>query len=323
MRVRFDLEDLLAENAHFELLARIIHRIEDGWHDWSGPDPDDNALESYFTRHPTHAELIAKSYTRSLAYPDATSKEIVVSNCAGASFDLKKATIYLGQALQILVENRINDGEFLRAVLRVVDPDLVDLIDTPDAPLQFEHGGGKAEILKLLRDRVARSDATSIPPRLVILVDSDSKFPGHVTAETRQLLDQGEYSDVPVLVLEKRSIENYIPDRTLEHYAARSPDVRTAVEFIISLESAQRDHYPIKFGLRPYGAAEPPVTPRSEQEDQLYQNVSFPVLPVAKLPRLVEFFLKHWESSMTAADLSARNCLGEAYRITARVRKEL
>ena len=38
MRLRFNLEDLLVEHADFELLARIIHRIEDGWHDWSGPD---------------------------------------------------------------------------------------------------------------------------------------------------------------------------------------------------------------------------------------------------------------------------------------------
>ena len=221
------------------------------------------------------------------------------------------------------MENKINDGDFLRAVLRVVDPDLVALIDTADPPLQFQHGGGKAEILKLLRDRITRTAATGIPPRLVILVDSDARFPQHVTAETRQLLNDGARSQVPVMVLEKRSIENYVPDRTLEHYATGSPGVRSSVDFIVGLRADQRDHYPIKSGLLPYDAAGSPVPPRSEQEDKLYQDVDFPASPAAKLPRLTEFFLRHWKSSVNAADLSARDCLGEFSRIAASLRKEL
>jgi hypothetical protein len=328
--MEFDLDGLLANESDLEDLARLVYLIEDGWHAWVSPDPGDDRLADYLARHPLHQDLLTKSYAAALAYPAGgpsaepvrVKRSPALEGAAERTFDLRTAYEFASQPLTILVENRLNDGKFLRHMLGPVDTDLVTAMVRARAPMVFENGGGKAEILNQLRDRIITAATRPVPERLVVLVDSDARFPGHRTSETADILAAGQALGAPIVVLQKRSIENYIPDRVLHDYARQYPDIEAAARFITGLRPDQRDHYPIKKGLK-RDPADPSKTLGSDQEEALYHGVVFPDQPVAKLPRVAEYFLRLWESACHAADLRARQCWDELDTIAATLRKEL
>lgn len=321
MKLHIITEKLLSEPGDFELLARLIYTIEDGWHDWHSPDPEDPALSEYFTRHPTHRELLSKSYLQANAYGTRTCRIVRIVGESSDTYDdndtfaLRQAVLYLTQVLNLLVENKINDGTFFIRFIESIDPDLTELFRLPNPPIQFEHGGGKAEILKLVKQGLEWSNHISPRPRRVVLVDSDARFPGHVTKETAELIENCGQDSIPLIVLRKRSIENYVPNRVLHEYAAIYPDVAPTVAFLISLTSEQRDHYPIKSGLGNI---------QNDQEKVLYRAVLFPSGNSApKLPRLIEFFLETSAAPCVEADLVGRDCHHELCNAVTVLRKEL
>ena len=50
-------------------------------------------------------------------------------------------------------------------------------------------------------------------------------------------------------MLQKRTIENYVPDDTLLNYASVRQHKQSAADYITKIKGKARDHYPIKRGL--------------------------------------------------------------------------
>jgi hypothetical protein len=214
LRIDFEATGATLSPDQLEQLSRIIYLIEDGWHSWAGPDPEHESLEPYYSSHERHRELLSKSYTQSLAYPQSTHQSIVITNAdvdEGAAYSFERAYTFLNQCLDILVENQRNDGRFFEHVLGPIDPELVSLFHTQRPPLRWQHGGGKDEIFKLLEDRIKDFTDRSVRPRLLVIVDSDSRWPGHVAAGNERLSRLCSDASIELWILHKRSIENYVP----------------------------------------------------------------------------------------------------------------
>lgn len=307
---------------HFDLLARLIWTIADEWHEWHEPNPTEERFSEYFNRNPQHLELAAKSFANSQAYGNPHARIVTVTGTdeqarpTKGQYPLDMAFNFLSQPLRVLVENEISDGHFYITFLRVVDPDLAHLFTAVRPPIVFDQGGGNMEILNLIEHRVARASEHSMRPRLAVLADSDSRYPGHSPADTNRLVAACREHGIPVHVTKKRSQENYLPDAVFVEAAYIFSNLQTSVTFITSLSEAQRDHYPIKKGL---------AGGLSDAESSLYSSV----LPVAdgespmKVTRIAEYFRERYSGELALNHLNERSCDTEFHVIAELLRKEL
>lgn len=325
MKLQIQLVGPVDDPEHIADLARVVGGVVDGWHDWVAPDPTLADLEPYYVHNPTHRELLAKSFTSALAYGRlrARTVTVVVHGAVPENADawpLQDAVAYLAQPLEVLVENARNDGDFFLACWRALGLRLTETFKAARPAVRFGHGGGKAEALEVLVHRF--DDARTrggVPPRMFVLVDSDARYPTHETRETRLLAEACRSHDVPIAVLRKRSIENYVGDAALANLAAAHPDVQPSVTFLLSLSPSQRDHYPVKKGLdRDEG--KPVIS--SDGERALYAGVTWPESFSPKLTRLMEHVLGH-SALITRTDLAGRNADDELTEIAVRLEEEI
>jgi hypothetical protein len=309
-------------------ISRLVATVEDGWHDWAHPDPCDPALENYFQHNPTHRELLEKSFMTATAYGSGRRLLTIIDDAGQASegtrheadsLSLSQAIHYLAQQLQVLVENERNDGRFYVEHLSAVNPALTSLFDGPCPPVVFAHGGGKDEMIELLRHRITRSHNNGIIPRLFVLVDSDAGHPGHENRKTRAIRQFCDSHGIPLIVLMKRAIENYLDDDILREYAATYRDVLDSVDFICSLRADQRDHYPMKVGLP---SCDGRATVTNQDQARLFEGVEFPLDWTPKLPRVVSFYMDTLPPRRDE-NLSSRGCRDEFAEIARRIRWEI
>jgi hypothetical protein len=256
LNVRISLSGSLNTAEGLDALARIVYAIGDGWHEWLGPDPDEDGLASYLDQYRPHRELLEKSYARALLYPLESRRTVVVAEeddvanpppdrlDEETSVSVATAAILLTQSLSVLVENEINDGAFYSRLIRIVDDGLVNLFHEPRPRIRFENGGGKTVATDLVRHRAETSRAAGVPLRLLVLADSDARYPGHQERDTNALRKLCSETGASLFVLKKRAIENYVTDPVLTEQAAQNADIASSVAFILSLPSAARDHLP-------------------------------------------------------------------------------
>ena len=331
MNVRIELSGSLDLPETRDALARIVQAIADGWHEWLGPDPDEAALKPYFEDYRRHHELIQKSYTRASLYPLESQRTIVVAEDTAVSdpppstleqetaISVAAAAILLTQPLGVLVENEINDGAFFRRLLAIVDEEIVQLFHEPRKRVQFQNGGGKTVAIDLVRHRAEVATSAGVPLRLLVVADSDSRYPSHDAKDTMDLREACRETGAVLFVLQKRAIENYVTDAVLADYAVDNADLAPSIAFILALPPRARDHYPIKKGVRALdGKPDLPDGP----EKQLYDGVQFPPDFRPKVPAAAERFVAS-RLVHAAADLAQRQCLSEVETMARWLREEL
>lgn len=241
MKVAFD-PSALGDQKSFRWLTQIAWMFLDGVHHWVVPSLDD---------------LFASRWWRELTGPVAGPKGNVWSELAEASFRAERtadmvvtaaarasaappwsasardAEHHLRQPVLVVVENARCDGAFLRLLaLRVGERKLQrhfgatafeEIKRAWTSPLgdgrwiSVRHGGGATTA-----DQVRLAvEASTLPPRIVVIVDSDREHP--------QDAPKGTAADVELaclevskpgwtlkpIVLSKREVENYIPHRAI------------------------------------------------------------------------------------------------------------
>ena len=327
MKLRVDLDGSLNDQLMAKL-DRIVATIADGWHEWVYPDPAADGFTQYVEQNSIYKELLEKSFVTSTAY-ESPSRSLTVraieSNPDSATFaddymDIAIAVYYLTKPLQVIVENERNDGRFLLAHLKPVAGDLVNSFDSRNPPVTFYQGGGKDEIIELLRHKLDQARLRNVPPRLFVVADSDAEHPGHIAGRTRELLELARVGGIPTKILEKRSIENYFDNDILEAYAAASPTVSADVEFILSMDSVFRDYYPMKKGIIADAKGVPMLS--NEVARKFFSTIDFPKNAAPKLPGLARFFFSKM-IDRTINNLDSRSCRIEIDALANALRWEL
>lgn len=244
-------------------LISVLERVQKGWHSLVSPDPyllRDLVSENVWA---LFGDYLLTAYKSAANGPSAVGP----SECRNCSPE--RLSGYFHQPTRLIVENGTNDGDFVQVVARILRPRLKSRFDVSSSPLEILNGGGIGEVPKEIARWLPRHKANHVdgfPLRLIILVDSDSKAPGEVSEQARFVDKFCRRTGVGFHILEKRSIENYIPDRVFEEYAWEVPEMRERADEIVRLSPAARDHYPIKDGLHA-------DTSKSTESEYLYPGV--------------------------------------------------
>lgn len=327
MKLRIDLHGSVNDQLMAKL-DRIVATIADGWHEWIYPDPAVDEFKQYVEQNSIYKELLEKSFVTSTAY-ESPSRSLTVraverspesATFADGHMDIAIAVYYLTQPLQVIVENERNDGRFLLAHLKPVAGDLMDSFCSRNPPVAFYQGGGKDEIIELLRHKLDQANFRKVPPRFFIVVDSDAEHPGHVAGRTRELLELSRERGVPIKVLEKRAIENYLDNDILKAYAASSPTVSVNVGFILGMDSVSRDYYPMKKGIKADAEGVPILS--NEVAQRFFGAIDFPKDTAPKIPGVAKFFFSRM-LDRTIDNLDSRSCRVEMNALANALRWEL
>lgn len=208
------------------------------------------------------------------------------------------------EPLVVLLENTESDGAFVDAVLGVLGSStLASLLQIEPAPVKYDSPGGSGEIMKRLERALDDPAWEGVPRRFIVLTDSDARAPGLCSKKARQIAEHCRKRGVSCHVLEKRAIENYLPQQVLDEWSAAPArtSCRPWVEAISRLSSEQRDHFPMKRGLE------------SDPHDEIHQSLYGTLAPADRrvLARgmrkqtLPELFKSH-RASLTPVALRAR-----------------
>ncbi|MHB1292301.1 MAG: hypothetical protein ACYCY5_08960 [Sulfuricella sp.] len=253
MKVVFK-EDAVSKPDSWTHLDRIIHRIEDGAHEWSIENPDSLGVSEWLRNcRPSLRELF-KDAVKKDAYPTQTlhSRSVFVSvNPNSGELSPQQAARYVAKPLYVLVENRFTDGQLLETALDVLSPEPLQVLRKNKIPdlIYCDGPGGNGELLKLIQDYVAKAQEECNPARIIVFTDSDGKLPGCVDHKPKEIEDFCKEHRVPCLILNKRAIENYIPDEILKLCVG---SYRSQVAALLKLTKEQRDHFPIKSGIKDF-----------------------------------------------------------------------
>lgn len=168
----------------------------------------------------------------------------------------------LRSPLKLLVENRRSDGAFLR---KMMSPKYRKSFEEAleKGWLEVENGGGLGELKKRVEGAVSQRNMLECG-RMWVMFDSDAREPGKASKEAEGFLRYcrqcHQESGLPWLpwpvsahMLERRSIESYLPLKSLQGWASmggpEAEERRRKVESLAKLPLSQRFHYNMKGGL--------------------------------------------------------------------------
>lgn len=240
-----------------------------------------NENGKYFTRwreNASNAAISALDTAQAWDLFDASvfrTITVIVGNSNDRSWFSHPPRISLSETLalietpfRILLENGRYDRAFLLAMCSDDDHDLLLRLES-ERRLAFVGAGGIDELRELVNETYSRESVRHL--RCWALFDSDAPSPGAVSksaCDTGQALDEAE---IPKHMLQRRAIENYIPNGTLGVWAYSAPGSRkervAKLEALARMTPDQRAHYHMKSGFSP--------TPTAGEE-ALFKNLSDP-----------------------------------------------
>ena len=237
------------QSASEPYLQRLLYTITmQRWHLIAMPSPD--RLESILPDHlwRTYRDLLLQTYKQA-----TTSAMTIAINPNCNACDPEKLVRFFTMPVVVIVEDVHSDGAWIRLVASNLRPRLARQT-TGDSPcLEFHHAGGitqiPAEIERIAKLYQSSRQAAHWPLRVVAVSDSDAKLPGTISQQATAVRAAAIKTGADFHILNKRTIENYVPDETLMDYASVRRSSLPAAEYITSFGKVARDHYPMKKGL--------------------------------------------------------------------------
>ncbi|MBM7112525.1 hypothetical protein [Archangium primigenium] len=166
-------------------------------------------------------------------------------------FSLGTANALLREPLSVVIEG-VHDETFLKASVPFIYRERFETWSRSRC-FKLEHRGG----IQNLRHVLAKENLTpELCLRLFVMLDSDARKRGEPSSDSRRLANTCAHHGLPHHQLERRAIENYIPEPALKHWLgqqhARDFDEKWLAKLhaFRSLSEEQRHHYNMKHGLK-------------------------------------------------------------------------
>ncbi|SDP08006.1 hypothetical protein SAMN05428975_0242 [Mucilaginibacter sp. OK268] len=163
---------------------------------------------------------------------------------------LVEGIMYFNQPLSIILENSLNDKPFLESLVKNFKKRSKKISRYLEHRwINIVNGGGRGNIKHVINEQLATFENRPKPPkfylRCFVLVDSDSKYPGHESNELAELKTLLAGLDIDFHILVKREMENYMPD---EGFALidNNDDIIAAY---LRLNPIQRDYFDLENGF--------------------------------------------------------------------------
>lgn len=183
-----------------------------------------------------------------------TSADCEVAKNGSMEDDLKiftpeEAIIYLLQPLSIILENGLNDAHFMNAIFRWFDPtgELVRRVE--EGWIRFENAGGCSNVKNFLMARINVYGGRRKFLNSYVLLDGDRRYPADAEPEKkyRKLKETLDGWGVGYHELEKRSMENYMPDEAMNGFA--TAETLAWIKAYHTLTAEQKDCFCIAEGF--------------------------------------------------------------------------
>lgn len=255
MRVKI-LSDIFQNELNEEDLNRLWFILDEGKHFWHFNDLDSyEALiqSSWYSSLNQFKRDIINAFFVSSTQQTSHNIIVTISNNISEVFSLKEAIKYLEQPFQLIIENSLNDAPFFDALIENF-PENADKIKKhkKDRWFQYDMGGGSAirqnieTKMQSFQGELYRKDAHKYL-RCFVLIDSDRKYPEEIFERAKlNLIQFLEEVEVPYHILEKREMENYLP----EDAYAEITDKSAMIDAYLRLTPLQKDYFDIEDGFK-------------------------------------------------------------------------
>jgi hypothetical protein len=276
------LPDAVQSDADWGSFDRILHRIEDGAHEWEINDPNALADSCWLAQLRRNHRQLYEGAAKKGAYPANSifRRQLIVAdkpicNVKPDQLRPEQAAVFVNLPLYVLMENRFTDGALLDTAIEFLASEPLPTLHRQDIKLiEYVHAGGNGEIPKHIDEQVSLAARRAIPVRMVVFTDSDGRYPGHTDDNPCLVHEKSMQNSIPCCVLKKRAIENYIPDEIFNAWAGKIDEQGRQINrgesdkiaVLLKLSTEQRDHFSIKLGFGGRGT-------RSQEEIGLYASL--------------------------------------------------
>jgi hypothetical protein len=254
--VHFELQRITLEStetATLDALDRLLQRFCDAVHNLAIADGDSLEGSTWFYGLRPHLQELVRSQLMIATWspPRITMK-------VASQLTLEAAVKLAYVPLTIVVEDDVSDEILLRVAIEAYASDetrrLWNLHPSTGPAVRVINGGGSGTERRTekLIDEAAKA---ALPPRLVVMIDSDARWPAEMSKSAQSIADLCRKHDVSCVVLSCRNAESYIPDPLLRRWSegANRDGAIPQVKALARLQPDQRDHFRMKGGSRKPG----------------------------------------------------------------------
>lgn len=198
-----------------------------------------------------YQETIRKSIIWSMNNSTKEPK-CIISSQNSSCFGLKEALKYLEQPFIIVIENRKNDAFFIDCLLKNFPKEGRNIIHFKNERwLKYGMGGGSTISQDIDAELESFSNPIFVKERYIylryfVIIDSDRRYPNfQLTKDKNDIIEKLNQNNIPYHILEKREIENYLPDEAFE-------EIKDNQEFIseyLKLKPIQKDYFNLELGF--------------------------------------------------------------------------
>ena len=218
---------------------------------------------------PDHQKLIEENYNRIIG-ESIKRKFSVGLEPSENVFNIAEAKRFFTQTFLLILENNLNDGYFVDALIQNFQKKSKVIIrHKENGWFEYGNGGGGDNIQNFIQGIM--KSFNGLPKdskhylRCFVLVDSDKEFETNESKTNRKTLFEFLNSNgIPYHELEKREIENYIPDEVIESI----PEIDDYLQAYIQLSPVQKDYFDLENGFN-----NRPLNSFSQEVQNLYADV--------------------------------------------------
>lgn len=246
--------DIFNSSINASLMNRLWYCIEDQHSLYFNDSTDIDDLKRsdwYKALSQVESEIFDGYITSSENVPAGITPDIIVSNDPEC-FTIEEAYRYLNQVFIILLENSLNDSHFFDAIIKNYRKNGKTIRKFLDKGwIDYGMGGGSTiehvikTRLESYKDPIFVKDKYKYL-RYFVLLDSDKRTKSIQLSDSKiALITFLEANDISYHVLEKREIENYLPDIVLN-------SISTDNDFkdqYLSLTPEQKDFFDLEYGF--------------------------------------------------------------------------
>ena len=163
-----------------------------------------------------------------------------------------EANQFLSQPLKIILENSENDAHFMNAIFRCFKSESNNMLEKISQRVVVYDMGAGSCIEQKIRTELNGFNGAGFPKenheylRCLVVMDSDKKSPtDELKQGTLNIIELLEANNIVYHVLEKREMENYLPDEVFDDL----PEQREFIEAYLRMKPSQKDYFDIENGF--------------------------------------------------------------------------
>lgn len=205
---------------------------------------DNDVFESFYD---SNNEILSEYFNSFITERKPISYKVTNIIEDSSCFNVSDGIKFFNSPLMIILENSDNDGYFIDAILREFKTKSKTIKRfKAENWVRYAMGGGSDNIIHYVEAEKRHFNGDIRFLKFFVLIDSDLEYPHTPNTKRRRLEDYFNQNSIPYHILEKREIENYLPDNLLGAIDIENRFVKSYLD----LSSQQKDYIDIEKGFQ-------------------------------------------------------------------------